>query len=104
MQDKKKAIETQIADYQAAVRECNREMMSLPLEELQSQMAHWRTNAAVAERAVAESDKRLAEQRDLLENNQRRKQSLVQRKSSNQERLAALEEEKKRACGSRKMN
>ncbi len=94
LQDKKKVIETQIAECQAAVREHNREMMSLPLEELQSQMAHWRTNAAVAERAVVESEKRLAEQRELLENNQRRRQSLVQRKSSNQEKLTALEEEK----------
>ena len=94
LQEKQKAIETKIFKSQAVVRERNREMMSLPLEELQSQMAHWRTNAAVAERAVVESEKRLSEQRELLERNQRRKQSLVQRKGGNQERLAALEGEK----------
>ncbi|MDX9864679.1 MAG: chromosome segregation protein SMC, partial [Anaerolineaceae bacterium] len=94
LQDKQKAIDTKIIESQAVVRERNREMMSLPLEELQSQMAHWRTNAAVAQRAVVESEKRLSEQRELLENNQQRRQSLVQRKSSNQEKLAALEEER----------
>jgi chromosome segregation protein len=68
--------------------------MSLPLEELQSQMAHWRTNAAVAQRAVVESEKRLAEQRELLENNHRRRQSLVQRRTNDSEKLTVLEEEK----------
>ncbi len=94
LQDKQRAIEEKITESQAAVRERNRELMSLPLEELQSQMAHWRTNAAVAQRAVVESEKRLAEQRELLENNHRRRQSLVQRRTNNSEKLTVLEEEK----------
>lgn len=94
LQDKQKAIEITISESQSSVRERNRELMSLPLEELQSQMAHWRTNAAVAERAVVEAEKRLSEQRELLERNQRRKQSLLQRKGGNQEQLTALENEK----------
>ena len=94
MQDKQKAIVAKISESQSTVRERNRELMSLPLEELQSQMAHWRTNAAVAQRAMVEAEKRLSEQRELLGNNQRRRQSLVQRKNSNQEKLAELEVEK----------
>ena len=94
LQDKQKAIVAKISESQSTVRERNRELMSLPLEELQSQMAHWRTNAAVAQRAMVEAEKRLAEQRELLGNNQRRRQSLVQRKNSNQEKLAELEVEK----------
>lgn len=94
MQVKQKEIDEQIAENEAAVRDRNRELMALPLEDLQSQMGHWRTNAAVARRALVGAEKRLNEQQDVLESNRRRRQSLVQRKQNNQEKLVALDVEK----------
>ncbi|MCD4672254.1 MAG: chromosome segregation protein SMC [Anaerolineaceae bacterium] len=92
--DEQKSIEVEIADSQTLLRERNRDMMSLPLEELQSQMAHWKTNAAVAERAVVEAEKRFSEQCVVLDRNRQRRQLLVQRKTANQGLLAGLEAEK----------
>lgn len=94
LQEEQKVLEVQITDRQTVVREYNRSLMDLPLDELQSQVGHWRTNAAVTARAAVEAEKRLAEQRLVLERNQQRRQSLAERKGNSTTILAELDAEK----------
>ena len=94
LQAEQKTIEGKIEESQHAVRDCNRALMALPLEEFQTQMGHWKTNAAVASRVALEAEKRLVEQRSVLESNQKRKESLAQRKRTVQTTLQSLEAEK----------
>ena len=94
LQTDQKAIDGKIEEGQHQVRDCNRALMALPLEEYQTQMGHWKTNAAVASRAALEAEKRLVEQRLVLEGNQQRNETLEQRKHAVGATLEALETEK----------
>ncbi len=66
------------------IRAQNRVLSGLPVDELQAQMAHWSTGAAVADRAVKEAQRRFDEHQRVISTNQ-------QRLVTYQERLAGLQ-------------
>lgn len=60
----------------------------IPLEESQAEVAHWRTQVALAERAVRENETRLADRKLLFTSNQDKQKSI-------QTRVATIDEELK---------
>lgn len=89
--------EAEIAKLQDTVRQSSRGLADLPLDELQSQVAHWNTQTAVINRAVKDVQGRLAEYRQALENNQRQQASLHQRMDETASTLQRLEGERAEA-------
>ena len=61
------------------VRQVNQELDGLPVDELQSDLVHWRTNSAVAERTSNESLKRVNEYEQLLKADLQRENILTRR-------------------------
>jgi len=89
--------EADISGLQEKVRQASRGLADLPLDELQSQVAHWNTQTAVINRAVKDVQGRLAEYRQALENNQRQQASLRQRLEETAGTLQRLEGERAEA-------
>ncbi len=87
-------IEGRIQQQHEAVRERSRALAELPLDELQAQVGHWTTNAAVAERATRDAEKRLVEYRQALEANRRQHVQLLAKAEENSQSMQKLEEEK----------
>ncbi|NPV76962.1 MAG: chromosome segregation protein SMC [Anaerolineae bacterium] len=69
----------------------SRRLLDLPLDELQAQVAHWNTNAAVARQAVMSAEARLAEHEQSLKDSQVRKQSIKERLEGLEAQLQELE-------------
>jgi chromosome segregation protein len=71
------------------VRQHSRALANLPVDELQAQVAHWSTGAAVADRAVKEAQRRLDEHQRVVQSSRQRLSVLRQRleslKASSQE-------------------
>jgi len=88
------AIDLVIQERTDEVRERNRELHSLPLDELQNQVSHWQTNLAVTMRALKELDRRMEEARGQVSSNQNRKLALYQRQASIKTSQAELDQEK----------
>ena len=61
------------------VRESSQKLDELPIEEMQADLVHWRTNSAVSERAANESQKRFQEFELLLKQGQQRQQMMKRR-------------------------
>jgi len=61
------------------VRDFSRQLSALPLEELQSQVVHWNTSAAVVGRAMKEAERRLEENQQAAAANRSRRQTLTAR-------------------------
>lgn len=59
----------QIEEFNQAVRSQQRVLDGMPLEELQSQVVHWNTASAVAERSVRDAVRRQQEFQQLVEGN-----------------------------------
>ena len=76
------------------VRELNRSLSGLPLEELQSELAHWTTSQAVSSRAVREADRRQLEQAESLSVSRRQTETLQQRVEVAAAGLSQLEAER----------
>jgi chromosome segregation protein len=55
-----------IAELNEQVREHNRKLGNLPVEELQAQVVHWNTSVAVTTRALKDAERRLAEHRESI--------------------------------------
>ncbi len=87
-------LEGRIQQQREIVRERSRALAELPLDELQAQVGHWNTNAAVAERAVRDAEKRLVEYRQALEGNRRQHVQLQVKAKENAQALQQLEGEK----------
>ncbi len=92
----------QLDKSQSHVNECamqlrvqNRSLAECSLDETQAQAAHWSTNSAVAQRALAEADRRLDEHRLATESNLKQRQSLANRQESIRAALNQLEVERK---------
>ncbi len=66
------ATEEKIQAFRDQVRQGSSLLAGYPLEELQTQVAHWSTEAAVAGRAVKDAENRLEEHRQTLQKNQQR--------------------------------
>lgn len=88
------SLSARLKELSDQVRATTRELNEHPLEELQTQVVHWNTNLAVAERAVKDASRRVEEHEALLADNQRRQQSLRQRFSAQEKLLAEIEEAK----------
>lgn len=83
-----------IAELNEQVREHNRRLGNLPLEELQTQVAHWNTASAVAARALKDADRRLTEHRESIAAAKRQAELLHQRLQETTTNLEQLEIEK----------
>lgn len=73
------------------VRAHNRSLANLPVDELQSQVAHWSTSSAVADRAVKEAQRRLDEHLRVIQASQQRLSILRQRLDSLQTAFQELD-------------
>jgi chromosome segregation protein len=84
----------QIASNNEGLRQQARELNTLPLEELQAEVTHWNTGLAVAERAVKEADRRLAEHQQALTGYQLQQANLGQRLKNILASLEQLDKER----------
>ncbi len=73
------AIDKNIDAARIQVREVNQQLDGLPVDELQSDLVHWRTNSVVAERTSNESLKRVNEYEQLLKADLQRENILTRR-------------------------
>jgi len=76
------------------VRQRSRALNGLPVEELQTEVNHWNTNAAVASRAVRDAEARLMEYQQVLTANQQRQEDVRRRIQELADALVQLEAEK----------
>ncbi len=76
------------------VRQRSRSLNGLPVEELQTEVNHWNTNAAVASRAVRDAEARLMEYQQVLTANQQRQEDVRRRIQELADALVQLEAEK----------
>lgn len=83
-----------VAELGEQVREHNRKLGSLPVEEFQSQVVHWNTTVAVATRALKDAERRLAEHRESILAEKRQAELLQQRLETAASGLERLESEK----------
>lgn len=89
-----KKIVTEIESFNEQVREHNRTLSGLPMDELQGQVSHWSTNAAVVERALRDTSRRLDEYQQAVDASRNQQKALQQRKTEQQAALASLDVEK----------
>jgi len=82
-----------VTELSERIREFNRRLNGLPLDELQSQMVHWNTNAAVASRAVQDAARRLDEQTQAVQSGRSQLSGLQTRLNSVSTALQQLVEE-----------
>ena len=95
-----KELETGALRVQALneqVRELNRTLNGLPLEELQSTVNHWSTAQAVTTRAVRDAEKRLIELTEGLTGIQNQIETLKQRLEESRIGLEQLDSERRQA-------
>jgi len=83
-----------IAELNEQVREQNRRLGSLPLDEFQSQLVHWNTTVAVATRALKDGERRLSEQRESIASGRRQAETYTTRLAEAALSLEQLEIEK----------
>ena len=70
------------------------QLNQLPIDELQSEVGHWRTNLAVVERALGEAQKRYEENKLNIEENKKRYHSLLRRLEDFKTNLVEIEDDK----------
>jgi chromosome segregation protein len=92
--NEKKICEQESTVLRETVREISHQLDGIPLDELQSQVNHWGTNAAVAERAANQAKTRLQEYEQLLDQNQKRYQLLKRRLEDFDMNLEDIDDEK----------
>lgn len=88
-----KKIVSEIETCNEQVREHNRTLAGLPLDELQGQVSHWSTNAAVVERALKDTTRRLDEYQQAVDTGRNQQKALQQRKIELQSALAKLDQD-----------
>jgi chromosome segregation protein len=87
-------VDRRIQVYRDELRERNRVLAALPLDELQSQVNYWNTQSAVTARAVKDSEIRLQEYRQAVASNRQRYESLCKRIDETGLQIEQLEAEK----------
>jgi chromosome segregation protein len=87
-------LQTRITEQSARVRQMQTDLNGLPLDELQTQVNHWDTAAAVAARASQEAEKRVADRSRTLERARGQRASLAQRLGDLRQSLAQVDVEK----------
>jgi chromosome segregation protein len=88
-------IETKISSLRNEVRQANGVLASLPLDELQAQVAHWNTTQAVTARGIQEAQKRLEEHQQNIERNLAQQASYRERIQASEATLADLDDDRK---------
>lgn len=83
-----------VGEFNEQIRELNRGIANLPLEEHQAELVHWNTAVAVAGRAVREADRRLLEQAESVSATRKQAETLQNRLMESQTGQARLEAEK----------
>jgi chromosome segregation protein len=86
--------EERIQGYREELRERNRALAALPLDELQTQVNHWNTQSAVIARAVKDVESRLSEYRQTVSSNRQRQDELCRRMRETETQIAQLETDK----------
>jgi chromosome segregation protein len=89
-----KDLEKEIEQLNQSVREFRHSLNALPLDELQAELGHWNTNAAVAARAVKEAKFRINDYNQALNRNQQQIQSINNRLEEMSQAKTKLENEK----------
>ncbi|HPH96911.1 MAG TPA: chromosome segregation protein SMC [Anaerolineaceae bacterium] len=79
------ATSERVSTVNAQIKQQQNSLAQLPLEELQSQVNHWETRSAVAERAVRDVDRRLEEKRQVLAQSLQKQEGLKKRKADLQQ-------------------
>lgn len=92
--ERQQTLEEEIAQLSREIQERQRLLTVWALDELQTAVAHWRTNAAVAKRALSDAEHRLMEYRQALENDRRLQEGLLQRVRAIADSLQTLEKER----------
>jgi len=87
-------LEKQAGSLREEVRQKSQALQSLPVEELQAQVAHWNTQQAVASRAVKDAAHRMEEYRLSLERNRQQQVSVQDRLAAGRETQASLEQQR----------
>jgi chromosome segregation protein len=83
-----------ITELNEQVREHNRKLGGIPVEELQAQVVHWNTTAAVAARALKDAERRLSEQHEAIAAGRRQAESFERRVAETSAGLQQIEGEK----------
>jgi len=83
-----------IAGLNEQIREQNRALAGLPLEEMQAEVVHWNTGVAVSARALKDAARRLSEHRESIAAAVQQADRLRQRLEETTIALARLEDEK----------
>ncbi len=87
-------LENRISTQQEETSKLREKLNQLPLDDLQSEVGHWRTNLAVVERALGEAQKRFSENKATIEENKKRYQSLIRRLEDFKTNLVDIDDEK----------
>ena len=87
-------LDSEIEDTRSLLRERSAALAGLAVDEFQSQLAHWRTQSAVAERALADGRARLQERQTALERAGRRYSELESRIADLERSFESLGSEK----------
>ncbi|MDD5369156.1 MAG: chromosome segregation protein SMC, partial [Anaerolineaceae bacterium] len=87
-------LQAEIQSRREEVSQISTVLASLPLDELQSQVAHWSTTAAVAIRAVKDAENRLVDNQQTLEKSRQQQASLRVRIEGLQNDILAAENER----------
>ncbi len=98
-QAEQEKVAARITTFNEQVRDFSRQLNGMPLEELQAQVVHWNTNAAVAGRALKDAQRRVDEYEQALVGNVQRQNGLKQRRSETLAALQTLEQEKNQQRG-----
>lgn len=73
------ATSERVTTVNVQIKQQQSSLSQLPLEELQSQVNHWETRTAVAERALRDVERRLEERRQVLLQSQQKREGLKKR-------------------------
>ncbi|MDO9087869.1 MAG: chromosome segregation protein SMC [Anaerolineaceae bacterium] len=87
-------IELVIENMRKENNELRDRLSELPIDDIQSEVGHWKTNLAVVERATNEAQKRLQENRSTIEQNKQRYKSLTRRIDDFKSALLEIDDEK----------
>jgi chromosome segregation protein len=87
-------LEKDIAEQRKESASYREQLNQLPIDELQSEVGHWRTNLAVVERALGEAQKRFDENKTTIDQNKQRYQSLIRRLEDFKNNLLEIDDEK----------
>ncbi|GAB4525813.1 MAG: chromosome segregation protein SMC [Anaerolineales bacterium] len=91
MQAQLSALDAGLKESAQRIRECNRAVQALPMDALQQQVAHWRTQEAVAQQARRGAQARVEDARQAVQRLMERQQGLRTHQAGLESQRAALQ-------------